>query len=361
MKKYMRLFLMAMVGSFVVLVACRPPEIEGLIVRINQQMYDDETYDLAEEAVQQHPQNAEAWYYYGWLHSRKGEFNKMNEAFDKVLELNPSQIVKLEGISLPANEAIERVRLNHFAENFNSAKANYDKALEAPDEEQRKQLLRTAADKFELAHQADPSRIEPFHPLAVALLLLGDTLEAEKRFEQAVELDPQNDQLIVSLADFYAQINNVDKARENYQKALTLNENSQGAYLGLGQIETTAGNWDKAAEYFEKALEMDPNNTTVAFNIGVSYYNQEKYAEAIPYLKRTLDVESDNSQLYEILGICYVQSKMYDEGMEFLEGAVERFPDNADLWNYLAIIYANQGMKEKAEAAMEKTKELEEM
>jgi tetratricopeptide (TPR) repeat protein len=359
MKKYSWIMLMAIFALFILLVACRPPDVEGLVVRINQQLFDDETYNLAEKAVQNNPDNAEAWYYYGWLYGRKGNFSKMNEAFDKAMALNPQQQVKVDGAAMSVKDAVERVKMSYFAENFNAGKSQYDKARATDDKETQDKLYEKAVEKFSKAHEANPARLEPLQPLAISLLLLGDTTEAENTFQEAVKMQPNNEDLLVTVGDFYLQMKKQDKAEETYKKILSLNENNENAYMGLGQLETLKGNWEKATQYFEKALAINPDNTNVAFNIGVSFYNQEKYKEAIPYLKKTIETETENKQLYQILGICYVQSKMYDEGLTFLEGAVEKFPNDADLWNYLALIYANKGMKEKAEEAMNKTKELE--
>lgn len=360
MNKYLSIVASLSLGTLLFLASCRPPEIEGLIVRIDRQMYDEETYLLAEDAVQKNPENAEAWYYYGMLYGRKGDFEKMNKAFDKVLALNPQQSVKEGGGQLPANEAVKRLRLSYFAENFNSAKSSYDKSRETDDEAKKTEYLEKSVDKFMAARKADPTRTEPLQPLAISMLLLGDTVAAISTFEEAVLLQPKNEELMINAGDFYLQINKTDDAEKMYTNVLSVNESNENAYLGLGQLETQKGNWEKAAQFFEKALELNPENTNVAFNIGVSFYNQEKYQEAVPFLKRTLETEPDNVQLHEILGICYVQSKMYDEGMQFLEGAVQKFPNDTELWNYLAIIYANKGMKDKAEEAMKKTKELEE-
>ena len=359
MTRYLSLLVVVSLGVLILFVSCRPPELEGLIVRIDRQMYDDETYQLAEEAVQKNPENAEAWFYYGMLQGRKGDFEKMNEAFDKCLALNPQQSVKEGSGQLPAKDAVNKLRLSYFADNFNAGKSSYDKARETDDTAKKNEYLGAAVEKFSAARKADPSRSEPLQPLAISMLLLGDTAAAVNTFEEAITLQPEKEDLLINAGDFYLQLGRYDEAEKMYKKALSANEGNENAYLGLGQLETQKGNWEKAAQFFEKAYELNPENTNVAFNIGVSYYNQEKYPEAISFLKRTLESERDNAELYQILGICYVQSKMYDEGMQFLEGAVQQFPNNTELWNYLAIVYANKGMKEKAEEAMKKTKELE--
>lgn len=359
MKRNLSVIFGAILMAVFLMIACRPPELEGLVVRMNQGMYDDETDKLAEEAIQKYPENAEAWYYYGYLQGRKGNFTEMNEAFDKSVALNPQQTVKVEGGSITVKDAVERNRMSYFAENFNAAKSAYDKARDADDEAKRQEFLTTAIDKFSAAHEVDPTRTEPLMPLAVSMLMNGDTSGAENQFQQAIKMQPENEDMLQVAGDFYLQLNKLDKAEEIYRKAIEVNPDNANVLLGLGQIETKRGNWEAAAKHFERALELNPENSNIAFNIGVSLYNQEKYEQAIPYLRRTLEAEPDNAELYEILGISYVQSQNYDEGMQFLEDAVQRFPDDVELWNYLAIVYANKGMKDKAEEAMKKTKELE--
>lgn len=358
-KKGLILFFVLLVG-LVLLSNCRPPEVEGIVLNIQRGLYE-EALQLAQEAVQKYPENAEAWYYLGWLYGRQGEYEKMNEAFDEVLSLNPQQQVSYDSQKKPADRAIEAIRNIAFADNFNAATASYNRARNIEDEAQRQEMYRDAVRKFLAAHQAHPRRNEPYKPLAMAYLMSGDTLSAEKTFMKAVELQPQNDTLLVIVGDFYLQTNNFDKAEEFYKKALEVNPDFTQIYLALGQIQVQRQEWEKAVEFFSKAMELDPNNSSISFNIGVIYYNLDKYQEAIPYLKKTLELEPDNKQIYEVLGLCYVQTEMFDEALPLLEDGVKKFPDNASLWNYLGIVYARKGLKEKAEEAFNKQKELEKM
>ncbi len=358
MKKLVGMALIAFLLASLLVSGCRPPEVEGVVVDIQHGMYD-KALEGAKKAVELYPDNAEAWYYLGYLYGRKGEFKKMNEAFDKALALKPEQNVKYENVEVPLQRAVEQIKLNYFIQNHNAGIQDFNKANQAEDPQQRKQYLASAAKKFTAAHEAYPTRVEPLQPLALTYLQLGDTTTAEKYFLEALQTKPDNDTLLSMVGEFYMMAGKLDQAEETYNKALSINPNNVNALLAMAQLMTAKDDWEKAVTYFEQALELEPDNSDIAFNIGLSYYRLEQYDQAIPYLMRTLESEPDNEKVYEVLGVCYIQGKMYEEGLPFLKQAVEKFPNNFYLWNYLAVAYANLGNQEEAEKAYEKAKALE--
>ncbi len=339
------------------LLGCRPPEVEGVVINIDRGLYD-KALEVAQQAIEKYPNNAEAWFYYGWLQGKKGNFEEMSKAYDKALALNPDMPVKLEGKKLPAKMAIEDTRMRFYAESYNSGVQIYNKALQTDDPEQRKALLEQARQKFLAAKTIYPTRTDYYRPLAVTYLQLGDTTQAENLFMASLDAQPDNDSLVVLVGDFFLQAGKLDKATELYNRALKINPNNVEAYISLGELEAKRQNWDKSVQYFAKASELAPKNAAVAFNVAVSFYNQERYEEAIPYFQKVLKLEPDNEQATGLLAVCYLQTKKYQEAQTLLEEATQKHPDNVDYWNYLAIAYANQNMKDKAEAALRKVKEL---
>jgi len=357
MKIAAKLFLSAMLLASFFLAGCRPPELESVVMNINQKKYDD-AMASAQQAVQKYPDNPEAWYYLGWLYGQKGQYKEMNNAFKKTLSLNPKAPVKFQGKQVPAEGAIENIRLTSFAQNYNKGSKAFNSARDLPTPEEKHQKYLEAVKDLLAAKDAYPERNETYRPLALAFLMAGDTTQAEKTFQDALEMQPQNDSLYALVGDFYMQAKMPDKAAQMYKKALEINPDYTQVYLALGQLASNRKDWDTAVKYFSSAMEKDPNNSTVAFNIAVIYYNQDKYKEALPYLKKTLELEPDNKQIYEVLGISYIQLKDYDSALPLLETGVEKFPDDQLLWNYMGIVYANKGMKDKAQKAFKRYKEL---
>ena len=358
MKKSVLLLIAIASIAMVLLTSCRPPELEGIVLDIRQQRYD-QALENAKAAVKKYPDNPEAWYLLGFLYGKKGDFKDMSEAFDKALSIDPNKTVSFNGAQIPVKDAIERIRMQYFVENHNSGIKIYNKAIQTTDPQEKEKLLKEAAQKFLNAHYAYPSRTEPLQPLALAYLQLHDTTSAEKYFVETLKHNANNDTIISMVGDFYFQIGKTDKAREMYTKALSINPKNVNALVQLGQLEAISGEWDKAVDHFNKAFELAPENKDLAFNIALSYYKLERYADAIPFLKKVIEKEPDNEQAYEMLGFCYIQSKKYQEAVTFLEGAVKQFPKSAFLWNYLAVAYANLGDVKKAEEANKKAQELE--
>ena len=369
MKKVFGFLIVMAVLGVIVITGCRPPELEGVVINMNQGLYD-KAYDLAKEAVVKYPGNPEAWYLLGELQGRKNMFTDMNESFDKSL-----------AISQQFAPQISQLRTKYFADNYNDAlRTFYNPAIKEQDPEKKKQLFCKAADKFLNAHLSDPARTEPLTPMANSFLQCGDTATAEKYMNQAIEMKPNNDTLLVTVGDFYYNANQLDKAEELYNRALSVNSTNADALLALGEIYSKRDSLNKAIELLKKGMELEPENPNIPMNISILYYNNEKYQEAIPYLKKTIEMMPDNKDMYELLSISYLQmatknqekfnetedtqyqqkaAAIYDEALPFLEDAVNRFPDDTLLINNLGVVYAQKNMKEKAEEMFERQKQLE--
>ena len=370
MKKLLVISVFIFLCSMFLLTSCRPPELEGVVVNMQQGLYD-KAFALAKEAVEKYPDNPEAWYLLGRLYGRQENFEKMNECYEKSLAL---------GSKYKAD--IERDRFNYFAENYNNAINNYYKrARDEQNPETQKKLYKAASEKFLKAFLADPVRTEPLMPMAISFLEIGDKATAEKYMKKALEMKPQNDTLLVAVGDFYYRINRKNNAKSLYEKAIEVNPKNIQAHLSLGQIYTEEKNWDKAVEQLNIAAEMQPNNSVITFNIAILYYNQQNYEKAIPYIKKTIELDPQNKDMHELLSISYIQlaqqelekfnktedskykenaMKIYDKAIVFLEDAIQKFPDSALMWNNLGVCYAQKGLKEKAQEAFKKQKELEE-
>lgn len=339
--------------------ACRPPEIEGTVLNIKNELYD-EAFTSAKTAIEKYPQNAEAWFYWGWLNGEhKNNYAEMNKAFDKALELNPAQKVTFQGGNVSVKDAVEQYRTGKFAENYNSAIKIIPQAQESKDAAKKNELLEKAKEKLATAIDVYPSRVEPYRPLAMVNINLGDTARAEAVLENALNRFPKDESLLLSAGEVYGLTGQLDKAEGLYKRVIEANPSNSSAYQKLGILESNRENWPAAKEYYAKAIELDPDNADLAYNIGVSLYNQHEFEEAIPYFVKSLEAEPDNEIIYTILAGCYVRSETRaDEGITFLENAVQRYPEDDSLWEFLAVLYGKKGMKDKAEEAFKKSQDL---
>ncbi|RMI01708.1 MAG: tetratricopeptide repeat protein [Calditrichaeota bacterium] len=373
MKRYGIMVWMALFTAVLFLSSCRPPEIEGTVVNIKNNRMDD-AYNSAKAAVEKYPDNAEAQFYWGWLNAEvKEDYQTMNEAFEKALAINPAQKVLLEGASIPLSDAVKQVRTKLFVEKFNPATKTINKALSTDDEAERRKLITEGIEKLKAARIISPERPEPYFPLALAYLNLGDTASCVSYLDEGIKNHPEDKDLLLRAADLYSAVKQLDKAEATLQKLLALDPQNGEVYQKLGVLESQRDNWDKASEYFKKAVELDPTNTDLQYNIGVSYYKQQRFLDAIPFLKAAAEAEPENETLTNLLANSYVQHiqtlkdspsaedlALMDEAEAFVKEALEYYPDKPYYWEYLAIIYGKKGMGKEAEEAYKKYKELAE-
>ena len=358
MNKMVIKLIAVMIAGMVFLTACRPPDIEGTVLNIQKQLYDDALLS-AEKAVQTNPENAEAWFYWGWLNAeQKKDYSLMNEAFDKALALNPAMKVYFNGTNVSAQNAIENYRGSLYANNFNSAVKLIPEAQQMEKGDLQTKKFEQALEKLSIAQQVSPERAETYRPMALTYMYLGDTTKAESAVEEMLSHSEGDEENTYMAGEIYSMIGKTDKAFDLFSKVIEMNPQNSKAYQKLGIIESNRKNWDEANNYYQKAMEMDPDNADLAFNIAVSYYNQTKLKEAIPFFLKSLEAEPDNENTVEVVGRSYVAAQMFDDALPFLEDAVDRFPENATLWEYLAMTYGQKGMTDKANDAFAKSKAL---
>ncbi|MGH1362460.1 MAG: tetratricopeptide repeat protein [Calditrichia bacterium] len=353
--------ILAMLVLAIALSACRPPEIEGVVMDMGNNA-NENALVKAEAATKKYPDNPEAWFYLGYLNGEHSkDYAKMNEAFDKALALNPAQVVTMpDGSTVQAKQAIDNYRGTLFASSFNDGIKKLNAAQQAEGDERTK-LLSSAQMKMETAVSATPSRVETYHPLALVYLMQGDTAKVESALNSGMEVGGEDEEFLTKAGSMLLQLGKTETAEPMFKKAMDLNPENGVNFQMLGNLEANRKNWEKANDYYVQAIKLNPDDGDLAYNIGVGYYSQQKWADAIPYFTQALEAGLDEEQTYKILGVCYVQADKNDEGMTFLENAVTIYPDNASLWEYLAIVYGKKQMGKKADAAYKKSQELEKM
>jgi tetratricopeptide (TPR) repeat protein len=297
MKKLLIFLTVLAVMGILFLTGCRPPELEGVKIDMDQGRYE-KAYELAKGAVVQYPDNPEAWFLLGKLHAHHEKYVEMNEAFEKSLSISPQ-----------FENDIKNYRGKLFSETFNTTINNYfNPAAKVEDSDKKRELYQKATEKLLNAHLIDPTRNEPLMPLVTANLQIEDTLTAEKYLTEAAEMNVNNDSMLIMIGDYFKRINNGEKAEELYKKAITINNNNTDGHIALGEYYAQNEMWDKAIVEFNKGIELQPNNPLIPMNVGISYYQIKEYEEAIPYYKKSIEIDGGNQNVSELLSISYLQA-----------------------------------------------------
>lgn len=336
MLKIIARLLTLIVMAFLVSCWWRPPAVEATVRAMNRGQIAD-AYRYAQMAIEEYPENAEAWFYWGWLNGEyKKDFDEMNKAFVKAIALNPTKKFKNADSSVTLSESTELLRKKFYVEIMNPAISAVMTARElANNDPDKPKLIEDAIEKLLIAKHVDPLRDETYAPLVVAYLLTGDTAQAIKTVLAGIEVHPQNVKLHLRAGDIFMSTGNDHEAMMHYYKAAEIHY-----------------------DLYSKAIDLQPEDITLSYNIGVSLYERQQYRKAIPYFVNVVEWSQEEKETRKFLSSCYVQSNMPDEGITFLEKTTKLYPNEPFFWEYLAHLYDQKGMSDKADAAYQKYESL---
>jgi tetratricopeptide (TPR) repeat protein len=245
------------------------------------------------------PDSANTFYVLGLAEYAKKDFVGAETSLGTALQMKPTygEAARLLG-QIHMNKAVEQRSANDEA----GARAEYA----------------TAAENYEIAHNADPKNAEYIVNLIECYEGAGESAKALALTRDAVDSDPNN----------------------------PIYRYAYGVFL-LKQDD-----FGSSIEQFKKCLDLDSSNTDATYNTGVAYLNwgvamktesEKKAEEQRQKGKGMKDIKEDMSY-----------KEKFKEAVPFLEKSTKLRQGDALLWQQLARVYANLNMKEKAKGAFEK-------
>jgi len=231
------------VGTLVLVAACSNPHLSG-----GKLHYDQKRYDRAEEnfalAVQETPENGEAWMFLAMAQAEQGKTEEAAANFEKAAELAP--------VGTPLADQVQQNRDFYFGNRFNSAITFNEKAEElkgAGDEAGAKENYAKALEELERALVYKPESTQARSNLGITYLKLGEIDKALATFDELrthIGTGPEADKINSTLIIVYASQGN-----ESFQRAIELRESDpEGAKRYL----------EAAMELYDKALSIDPED-----------------------------------------------------------------------------------------------------
>ena len=334
-QNWLPLALLPALCVFALFTACEDQYTAGAKVYMQQNNYD-KAIEQCLLAVDQIPNNAEAYYVLGQAYGQKGMYREMNTAFNKSLAISP------------VHEAdIKYNRDKFYAELFNSgvAKIKEDK-------------LDEAARKFEIATEILPKKLDGYKNLAFTYTKMGKDSMAIETYRKAVVIDSTDMELRTFMGILYYKAKKFESCISTMATVMTkANPNSKqyaDALYYTAYSYDLLGKADEALGVYTKALEQSPNDVDLLFNLGRLHYVKSDYAKALEYFSKVLLANPGDFEGNMNVGNCYLQMKKYQESLPFLEKAVSIKADNSQAWNNLAVACINLGMKDKGKDAFDK-------
>ena len=331
--------LLTLLLSFVLFTGCQDTYTTSAKVYMQQNNYD-KAIEQCLLAVDQIPNNAEAYFVLGQAYGQKSMYREMNEAFNKSLAISP------------VHEADVKYNKDKFyADLFNAGVASI-----------KDDKLDDAARKFEIATEILPKKLDGYKNLAFTYTKMGKDSMAIETYQKAIVVDSTDMELRTFMGILYYKAKKFEPCISTMSvvmvKANPKSKQYADALYYTAYSLDLLGKADEALGVYLKALEQSPNDVDLLFNLGRLHYMKSSYEKAMEYFNRVLQSNPDDFEGNMNVGNCYLQLKKYQDALTYLEKAVQIKPDNSQAWNNLAVAYINLGMKDKGKEAFDKAEAL---
>jgi TolB-like protein/tetratricopeptide (TPR) repeat protein/class 3 adenylate cyclase len=227
--------------------------------------------------------------------------------------------------------------------------------------------LKTAANYFQRAIDADPSYANAYAGLAQSYLLMplfGAGMprdffpKASDAARRAIELDETSAEGHAALGNLYCMDDfNPPAAEKEFQRAIALDPNYATAHHWFSNgLLVAMGRFDEAIKEGKRAVELDPLSLIINADLGSTLMLSRRYDDAIAQLRRTLALDPNFAYAHWNLG-----EALYLKGDS--TGAIAEYEKAASLDNdpeiqaLLARAYADTGKKEQALEILRKLSE----
>lgn len=339
MKKASIFFGVALLCGIILFTNCQQTAVTSAKVYMQQTNWD-KAIEQCQLAIEQKPNDAEAYFILGKAYGMKKMYREMNGAFKKSLESSPKRA-----------QEIQNLRETNWVELFNGGVALI-----------KQDKLDEAVEKFNLAIEILPDRIDAYKNLAYTYSQMNNDSLSIQTYLSAISIDSTDLELKNFLGILYYRNKKYEKAinilSEVIAKADPGSKEYSEALYHLAYSYDMLGQPEKALEAYNKALEAVPDDKDIMFNLGRLYFMMDNFEKAIENFQKVIKVDSSDFEAHLNTGNAYLQLEKFKEAVPYFERATELKPDNANAWNNLGVAYVRAGMVEEGTAAFNKAEEL---
>lgn len=348
----------------ILITACQPKEITSAKIYILSNDWD-RAIEMLEQAVEAHPNNAEAHFLLGKAYGDRLRYKEMRREFQTSLQIS----AKFQQKILAETE-------NHWINNYSAgirAQSNVD--------------FKRAEKLFKTAITINPGKREAYKKLAVNYIDTNQPDQAVKIYSKLLEESPNDIELLMAVGSLYYSQRKFDKVVPVLKRVLEIEPDHHDALTNLALSYDSMGRVDKALIAFQKAVEANPLDKDLIFLLGVHYYKRSNFVKAIEIFERVLELSPGDFESTSNIGNAYLsiaeelRAKLksrangshtpaeiqeiktkailnYKKVIPYLEKALDMQPNHPVLWQNLGVAYINTGENEKGKEAFLKAEEL---
>jgi tetratricopeptide (TPR) repeat protein len=365
MKKALIVSAVLLLGIVFLFTGCQQTAVTSAKVYLQQNNWD-KAIEQCRLAIEQVPNDADAYFVLGQAYGEKGSYREMNQAFNKSLESAPKygqqiQEYKNKYYAQLFNGGVGMIKQNKYdeaAENYRICVEIFPKKTDSYKNlgyiyaQQKNDSA--AIDIYSKAIQADSADMEVRSSLGVLYY-------RNKQYDKAIaalqpvilKSKPDSKSYMDALyytAYSYDLLHQTDKAIDTYLNALSAAPGNKDLLFNLGRLQIIKENYGKAAELFGEVLKTEPNDFDANFNTGICLFQMKKYDESVPYLKKSVEIKPENTSAWAnlvvaldqssnkntdsflLIGIGLMQLEKTKDAIIWLKKVVQAQPDNLKAW-----------------------------
>ena len=137
------------------------------------------------------------------------------------------------------------------------------------------------------------------------LIRNGSYDEALSEFMKAAEINPDDGMVFSGLGLVYTFLYKYEDAVKNAEKGVEMEPDNAFVYANLGQVYTKAGEYQKAIDAYRQAVVIKPKYIQAMYNLAHLYNIKEMYDDAIKECKKVLDLDGNYFPAHGNMGYAY--------------------------------------------------------
>ena len=334
------------------------PEYES-ILELHNQGHAPQVVSRARIATEKFDSVYEFWEILGIASERTGDSTQARSAFQKAVELNPSNPTAHCNLGLCLNSVGEHAaavrsikKALNIDPNFAAGQYTLGVVLEAQN------LKRPAMDAFRAAISIDPNHIDSHNNLAVILHQEGRTSEAIEHFEMAISSNPDFAEAHFNLGATLVEMGKHDQALKYLEKAIKIDPGHSAAFNNYGIALRALGDLESAVSALERALVLRPQYPEAMNNLANALVDEGQLEEAIDVYEKALRLRPHYPSALNGQGSAMRQLGYLDKAERKLQSALSLDPNYAAAHNNLGIVKGDMGFVSEANFHFHKASEI---
>lgn len=313
----------------------------------------EQGFQMLDKLIVVAPQDSETWNLQGLLYSRKKQYAKSEESYQKAAELLHEKQLSRAGFTARTGLVQAQLAQNHLEKALGNVDillkaqpANplpkYMRALIAYEQKDYKQAQEYLTDVISVM----PSNIPSRRLMGAVQYALGNYELARENLQRVVNEVPGQIQARKLLAAVLLKQNNPRDALQVLKESEGKVADDTQLLAMMGRAALSSGDLSSSLGFYKKATEQSPNEPSVRTELARLYFAQGSYQDAIKELEQIGGEAGNNAK--KMIVYANIRDHAYDKAMAVAQELATENPKDASIPVIFGVIELSRGERGKA-------------